>query len=273
MMRRSLACVFAASLAGCNEAPQTNSCPDWAPVGTWVEVWRDDFDGPAGSAPNAANWGVTVDASPPNGELEYYTARRENSFLDGNGHLVIRAIQESFMGKSYTSARLDTRGLREHIYGRFEAKLRVPRGQGYWPAFWLLGSNGTWPACGEMDVMELRGSLPATVGSSLHGPNFFGSGAFTMKYDLSGATFADDFHVFAVEWSSDGIRFLVDEQPYHVRSRCNLELIGKTWVFDAPFHILINLAVGGTFDGNPTSATTFPGDLVIDYVKVSRLQP
>ncbi len=274
-MRPYLVCVFAASLvAGCNEAPRDETCNDWAPAGTWVEVWRDDFDGPAGSAPSAANWTVTTDASPPNGELEYYTARRENSFLDGNGHLVIRAIQEAFMGKSYTSARLDTRGLREHIYGRFEARLRVPRGKGYWPAFWLLGSNGLpWPQCGEMDVMELRGSQPAQVGSSLHGPNFSAGGALTMNYDLSGATFADDFHVFAVEWTSDGIRFLVDEQPYHARSRCELELIGKTWVFDAPFHILINLAVGGTFDGNPTSATTFPGDLVVDYVKVSRLQP
>jgi beta-glucanase (GH16 family) len=263
--------VLAASLAACNEAPKSASPSDWAPVGTWVEVWRDDFDGPAGSAPDATNWAVITDAAPPNGELEYYTARRENSFLDGNGHLVLRAIKENFMGKAYTSARLDSRGRREGVYGRFEARLKIPAGKGYWPAFWLLGSNGSWPACGEMDILEIKGSQPDMVSSSLHGPNFFGGGALTQDFHLASGTFADDFHVLAVEWTAEGIRFLVDEKPYHVRPRS--EFVTLTWVFDLPFHILLNLAVGGSFDGAPTADTPFPGDMVVDYVKVSRLQP
>jgi beta-glucanase (GH16 family) len=260
--------------AGCNEPPQEGGPnDDWAPQGTWVEVWRDDFSGPAGSGPDAASWRVITTGTPPNGELEYYTDRRDNSFVDGNGHLVLRAVRESYMGKSYTSGRLDTRGLRESTYGRFEARLQVPAGRGFWPAFWLLGSNGSWPACGEIDGMELGGSQPATARSALHGPNFFGGGALTKQFTLPAGTFADTFHRFTIEWTHDGIRWLVDDQPYHVRTRADLEALGKTWVFDAPFHIILNLAVGGTYDGPPTADTPFPGDLVVDYVTISRLEP
>jgi beta-glucanase (GH16 family) len=177
------------------------------------------------------------------------------------------------MGKSYTSGRLDTRGLREHVYGRFEARLQVPAGTGFWPAFWLLGSNGSWPACGEIDVLELGGSQPAVANSAIHGPDFFGGGALHKQITLPAGSFAETFHVFAVEWTHDGIRWLIDDQPYHVRTRVDVEALQKTWVFDAPFHIILNLAVGGFFDGAPTAATTFPGDLIVDYVAVSRLEP
>jgi beta-glucanase (GH16 family) len=260
--------------AGCNEPPLPDGPNDnWKPEGTWVEVWRDDFSGPAGSAPDPANWRVVTIASPPNQELEYYTDRRANSFVDGSGHLVLRAIREDFMGRSYTSGRLDTRGLREHTYGRFEASLQVPAGTGFWPAFWLLGSNGSWPACGEIDVLELGGSQPAVAHSAIHGPNFFGGGALTKLHTLAPGTFAETFHVFAVEWTQDGIRWLIDDAPYHVRTRADLEAMQKTWVFDAPFHIILNFAVGGFFDGPPTADTPFPSDLVVDWVKVSRLEP
>jgi beta-glucanase (GH16 family) len=274
-MNRVCALVLASiALAACNEPPQSGGPNDnWAPVGTWVEVWKDDFVGPAGSAPDAASWNITTTGSPPNGELEYYTDRRANSFLDGSGNLVLRAMREDFMGKAYTSGRLNTRGVREFTYGRFEARLRVPAGRGYWPAFWLLGSVGSWPACGELDVMELGGSQPAVAHSAMHGPNFFGGGSLTKQIELTSGSFADEFHVFAVEWTHDGVRFLVDDQPYHVRARADVEALHKTWVFDAPFHIILNLAVGGTFDGPPAPETVFPGDLVVDYVKVFRLDP
>jgi len=177
------------------------------------------------------------------------------------------------MGRSYTSGRLDSRSLRDFTYGRFEARLKVPAGRGYWPAFWLLGSNGSWPACGEMDVMEIGGSRPAMVRSSLHGPNFFGGGALTQQLTLPAGSFAADYHLFVVEWTHDGIRYLIDDQPYHVRTHAELDRLQDTWVFDAPFHIILDLAVGGVFDGPPTADTAFPGDMVVDYVKVSRLDP
>ena len=263
-------------MAGCNHAPQEEDpCGEstWAPDVTWVLAWEDNFDGPAGSAPDPTNWGVVTTANPPNGELEYYTARRDNSFLDGDGHLVLRAIQESYMGRMYTSGRLDTRGLREQTYGKFEARIKIPAGRGFWPAYWLLGA-GRWPASGEMDILEARGSQPMYVNSALHGPDFFGGGALTKTYLLPSGTFADDFHRFTLEWTADGIRWLIDDVPAHVETRCKIvTLRGKSWVYDANFHIILNLAVGGTYDGPPTSATPFPGDLVVDYMRVWRPGP
>jgi beta-glucanase (GH16 family) len=275
-LEASLASAVLFLLSGCNHPPTASTIADdnWAPQGTWVEVWRDDFEGVSGSAPDPTKWTVETNGRPPNAELEYYTARRENSFLDGDGHLVLRALMEDYMTRSYTSARMNTRGKFEPMYGRIEARMRLPAGKGFWPAFWMLGSNGTtWPARGEIDVMEEKGSDPTTVHGSLHGPNFFGTTALTNQFRLSSGTFADDFHVFAVEWTQDGIRWLVDEEPYHVRSRAQMAALGKTWVFDGPFYILVNLAVGGNFDGAPNSATPFPSDLTLDYVKASRLEP
>jgi beta-glucanase (GH16 family) len=264
-------CLAVVLAAGCNEPPQRATGNDnWAPEGPWIEVWKDDFTGPAGSAPDAASWRVVATGSPPNGELEYYTDRRANTFLDGNGNLVIRAIHEDFMGKSYTSGRLDSRGLREFTYGRFEARLKTPAGRGYWPAFWLLGSVGSWPACGEIDGMELRGSDPTVAQGSLHGPQFFGGGALTQRTMPVSPTFAEEFHVFAIEWTKDGIRWLVDDAPFFVKTHATIDALNYTWVFDAPFHIILNLAVGGTWDGPPTADTPFPGDLVLDYIRVSR---
>jgi beta-glucanase (GH16 family) len=273
-MKATRALLFASILAvGCNTPPSDGSDENWAPVGKWTEVWRDDFSGPAGSAPDAANWHILTTGNPPNGELEYYTDRRDNSFLDGNGYLVLRAKLEDYMGKSYTSGRIDTRGLQQFTYGKFEARLKVPAGRGYWPAFWLLGTVGSWPTCGEIDGMEIGGSQPATTHGSLHGPNFFGGGALTNQVNAPSGTFADSFHVFDIEWTEDGIRWLVDDAPFEVHTRAALEASQRTWVFDAPFYIILNLAVGGTFDGPPTADTPFPGDLIVDYVSVSRLDP
>jgi len=259
-------------MAACNDDPREPT-DDWAPQGTWVETWRDDFEGPAGSAPNSANWLVEVIPSPPNAELEYYTDRRENSFIDGDGHLVLRALKESYFGKSYTSGRLNTGGRVMMTYGRIEARIKLPAGKGLWPAFWMLGVNGNWPDCGEIDIMELAGSRPSVVQGSLHGPDFFGASALSKLFALPAGTFADDFHVFAVEWAPDGIRWFVDDQVYQVRTRESVTSLGKQWVFDNPFFIIVNLAVGGDYDGPPDASTVFPSQVVVDYVKVSRLEP
>jgi beta-glucanase (GH16 family) len=267
----AMACILAC-VAGCSVVPKGNN-DDWVPQGTWVEVWRDDFDGVLGAAPDPTNWRVVTIGNPPNGELEYYTDRRDNSFLDGDGHLVLRALSENYMGRLYTSAKLDSRGLQENTYGRFEARIQLPAGPGLWPAFWLLGSIGGWPACGEIDIMENGGSKPTVIRGTLHGPQYFGGEGLTKQHLLTSGTFADGFHVFAVEWTHDGIRWLVDEESFEVHLRSEMEALGKTWVFDAPFHMILNLAVGGAFDGPPTSETPFPSDMSIDYVKVSRLDP
>lgn len=269
-----LASTLAATAAtGCSNPPPDNADDNWAPDVQWVQAWGDDFDGPEGSAPDPTNWNVVTNGMPYNGELEYYTARRDNSFLDGNGHLVLRAIEESYMGSAYTSGRLETGGLREFEYGRFEARMKVPRGPGFWPAFWLLGSSGPWPLCGEIDVLELRGSLPAQAHSTLHGPQYSGGDGLTKMYPLPSGTFADDFHRFTLEWTHDGVRWLIDDVPYHAETRAAIVEKNKAWVFDASFHIILDFAVGGVYDGPPTSATQFPGDLVVDYVKTWRIGP
>lgn len=263
--------------ASCNVPPEPGSGDEWAgPRGNWVEVFRDDFDGDAGSAPDPSFWNTLVQEVNQNQEAEYYTDRRANSFLDGSGHLVIRALRETLGSRSFTSARLDTKGHVEPKYGRIAARIRMPRGKGVWPAFWLLGSTFSstgWPACGEMDVVELRGSQPDRALGSIHGPEYFGGTALSRLFELQGSSFADDFHVFSIEWTAEGIRWLVDERVYHVRTPAGLSQLGKTWVFDQPFFVILNLAVGGQFDGEPTRDTTFPCDMVIDYVVVSKLEP
>jgi beta-glucanase (GH16 family) len=203
-------------------------------------------------------------------ELEYYTARPENAVLDGNGNLVITALREVFMNSSYTSARLETARHFSQAYGRFESRIRLPGGQGLWPAFWMLGDNigqVGWPGCGEIDIMENRGDRPTINSGSMHGPGYSGASALTNRYTLPvGQTFTSDFHVFAVEWEVGVVRFYVDDNLYETRTPADTP--GRTWVFDHPFTLIMNVAVGGTFSGNPTAATVFPQTMTVDYVRV-----
>jgi beta-glucanase (GH16 family) len=273
-----------ACLGACNAVPEQSLGDDWSgPRGSWVEVWRDDFDGELGAAPDASKWTPRVREHGQNAEQDYDTARRENSFLDGQGYLVLRARAEHFVDATglaseqpYTSARLDTRGKLEPMYGKLEARIQLPRGgKGVWPAFWLLGANAEevrWPACGEVDILEMKGSAPSQISGSLHGPGYSGSNPYTRSRALSAGNFGDDFHVFALEWTAEGIRWLVDGRPFHVRTPSGLAADGKTWVFDHPFYIIVNLAIGGLFDGNPDEQTAFPQDMTLDYVSVSRLE-
>jgi beta-glucanase (GH16 family) len=247
-----------------------------APDGGWQLTWGDEFDQADGSAPSAAKWVYdTGGGGWGNNELETYTERRENSFVRG-GSLVIKAAKERFTGadgitREYTSARLKTLGTFAQTYGRFEGRMKLPRGQGIWPAFWMLGddfSTTGWPACGEIDIMENIGREPTIVHGTLHGPGYAGAQGPSVAFtNPSGAPFADDFHVFAIEWEPSAIRWYVDGMLHATRTPSDLPG-GARWVFDHPFFLLLNVAVGGAWPGNPDATTTFPQELVVDWVRV-----
>ncbi|HEU4994281.1 MAG TPA: glycoside hydrolase family 16 protein [Gemmatimonadaceae bacterium] len=252
-------------------------CADSAP--SPVLVWRDEFDGPAGATFDRTRW--TADTGGDgfgNAERQFYTTRPENVALDGNGHLVITAVAEPasstyqcWYGKClYSSARLKTQGLFTRTYGRIEARIKLPRGQGIWPAFWMLGSDiGVvgWPQSGEIDIMENIGREPAIVHGTLHGPGYSGASGPTRADTLKAGAYADDFHVFAVDWSPNVIRWYVDGRPYSHMTPAHLPA-GKRWVFDHPFFLLLNVAVGGEWPGDPDAMSTYPQQMIVDYVRV-----
>ncbi|MBK8492942.1 MAG: glycoside hydrolase family 16 protein [Saprospirales bacterium] len=239
----------------------------------WQLVWSDEFEGTAGQLPNPANWTYDLGIGPGNdgwgnAELQFYTDRRENASLDGQGNLAITARSESYSGRSFTSARIKTQGLFDQAYGRFEARIKMPTGPGLWPAFWMLGSNidvVDWPQCGEIDIVEYRGNKPTVVDGSLHGPGYSKEKSITKNYGFENARFDTDFHVFAVEWTEGYINYFVDDVVYQ---RITPDDVSGEWVFDHPFHLLMNLAVGGNFVGFPTSQTLFPQAMLVDYVRV-----
>ncbi len=236
----------------------------------WTLEWSDEFDGPAGQPPNPAHWTFDIGTDWGNRQLEYDTDRPENVSLDGDGNLAITARRESYRGSAYTSARIKTQGLFEQAYGRFEARIRLPTGQGIWPAFWMLGRDIDavgWPECGEIDIMEYRGQEPTVVLGTVHGPGYSGADGIGARYALTGARFDTDFHEFAIEWTEDGIVWFVDGQRYHAVDRDDPS--GR-WVFDHPFFILLNVAVGGNFVGPPNDATIFPQTMLVDWVRVYR---
>jgi len=231
----------------------------------WRLVWHDEFDG---TALDTTKWVRETGGNGwGNAELEYYTNRVENARV-ANGYLVIEARREAFGNRAYTSARLKTQGFGAWQYGRIEARIQIPRGQGLWPAFWMLGDNIAqvgWPGCGEIDIMENIGKEPARVHATVHGPGYSGANGVTSSYDLRTGAFADTFHVFAVEWQPGAIQWYVDSIPYHSVNPLNLP---GTWVFDHPFFILLNVAVGGYWPGSPDATTVFPQTMLVDYVRV-----
>ncbi|HTZ96228.1 MAG TPA: glycoside hydrolase family 16 protein [Terriglobales bacterium] len=241
----------------------------------WVLTWSEEFNGPNGSAPDPNKWVVESGGNGwGNNELEYYTPRSKN-VREEDGNLVIEAVKEKFVGtdgvqREYTSARLKTEGHFSQRYGRFEARIQIPPGQGAWPAFWMLGddfSSKGWPACGEIDVMESAGADSGKIQGSLHGPGYFGKKPLTAAYQLPRGRFSDSFHVFAVEWEPKVVRFYVDNVLYAARTPADLPP-GKPWVYDHPFFVLLNLAVGGDFPGRPGDSTVFPQRMLVDYVRV-----
>ncbi|KTR04220.1 glycoside hydrolase family 16 protein [Curtobacterium luteum] len=243
-----------------------------ATTGTTTLLAADEFDGAAGSAPNPSIWRYDLGAGGwGNGELETYTDSRRNSQLDGTGNLVITARREA--DGTYTSARLKSEGTYTAQYGRVEARIRIPRGQGIWPAFWMLGADigqVGWPACGEIDVMENVGYEPTLVHGTVHGPGYSGANGISSTYrNPSGAAFADDFHVFGVDWRPDSITWTVDGTAYRTVTRADVG--SNPWVFDGPFFVILNVAVGGGWPGSPDATTRFPQQMLVDWVRVSQL--
>lgn len=234
-------------------------------------IWEDQFEGPMGELPDSTKWRFDIGTDWGNAQLEYDTNRPENASLDGQGNLAIIARKENYRGCNYTSARINTRDLFEYAYGRFEARIRLPIGRGIWPAFWLLGANFGevgWPSCGEIDIMEYRGQEPSIIHGSLHGPGYSGGNAITKSYQLqSGKKFSEDFHIFAIEWDPGSITWYVDDIAYQTITQNDLPS-GKKWVFDHPFFIILNVAVGGHFVGPPDAGTVFPQTMLVDWVRV-----
>jgi len=241
----------------------------------WTLTWSDEFDGPDGSAVDPTKWKHDVGGSGwGNNELEYYTDGTQNAVVQG-GYLVVTATTAgasqytcSYGTCKYTSARLLTEGLFSQQYGRFEARAQMPTGKGLWPAIWALGgdiSTVSWPACGEIDFMETIGTDITTNHGSLHMPASYGpTGTYTLP---GGASFADAFHTFAIEWEPGTIQFYVDDNLYETQTRASVPA-GDTWEFEQPFFLLINVAVGGAWPGTPDATTVFPQTLKVDYVRV-----
>jgi beta-glucanase (GH16 family) len=247
------------------------------PGSKWTLAWSDEFSAADGSLPDPKKWTYDIGGKGwGNEELEYYTKRKENARIE-NGNLVITALKETYTGsdglsREYTSARLKTEGLFAQTYGRFEARIKIPEGQGMWPAFWMLGediASAGWPKCGEIDIMENIGKEPDTVHGSLHGPSTVRpTSDLTSIFSLpAGQNFAGDFHLYAIEWEPDIVRFYVDSNLY-ATFNSSLWPAGGKWVFDHPFFIILNLAVGGNWPGSPDESTKFPQSMLVDYVRV-----
>jgi beta-glucanase (GH16 family) len=243
----------------------------------WTLAWSDEFSGQDGSLPDPTKWTYDIGGGGwGNDELEYYTRRPQNARI-AQGNLVITAIKETYTGvdgvrRDYTSARLKTQGLFAQAYGRFEAQIKIPEGQGMWPAFWMLGEDVPsvgWPKCGEIDIMENIGKEPGTIHGSLHGPSTIGGTSdLTSIFSLpDGRSFAADYHLYAIEWEPGIVRFYVDANLYATFTSSQWPA-GGTWVFDHPFFILLNLAVGGDWPGSPDATTKFPQTMLVDYVRV-----
>ncbi|SNR64162.1 Glycosyl hydrolases family 16 [Lutibacter agarilyticus] len=221
------------------------------------EIWSYDI-GNGSDTQAGAGWG--------NNELQYYTDRSENATVQ-NGVLIITAREEAYNGSQYTSARIVSKVAQ--TYGRYEASIRLPYGQGLWPAFWLLGDNCgpavVWPECGEIDIMEYRGQEPTIVHGTVHGNGYSGGEGITKSYSLINDRFDTGFHVFGIEWAPDYINFYVDDVLYNQITPSD---VPGEWAFDHPFNIIINLAVGGNYLGSPNNETVFPQTMLVDYVRV-----
>jgi len=251
-----------------------------AAASPWVLSWSDEFNAPAGSPPDPAKWTFDIGGNGyGNHELETYTSRPVNA-EQKDGNLVITARREDLTGpdgiaRQYTSARILTKGRFAQAYGRFEARIQLPLGKGIWPAFWLLGDNIAtlgWPKSGEIDMMENIGDA-STVYSTLHGPGYSGAHAISAKFPLpAGQAVNTAFHLYALEWAPNNIRFFFDDHLIAERTPTSLPA-GTNWAYNHPFFIILNLAVGGDWPGSPDATTTFPQQMAVDYVRVYTRNP
>ncbi len=258
-----------------SSTPTTIPSPTTSPTAIptlpgWQLTWHDEFDG---SSIDPANWTYDIGGGGwGNGEMEYYTSRPENAHLE-NGLLVIEARQEKYQGSYYTSARMKTLGLQSFQYGRIEARIKVPAGEGLWPAFWMLGTDFPtvgWPDSGEIDIMEYVGREPNLILGTVHGPGYSGSLGIT-QWNRQTYAIADDFHTYAIEWEPGQISWYYDGAKYFTVTKADVG--NRKWAFDHPFFIILNLAVGGQFPGLVGLKTVFPADLYVDYVRVYQKAP
>jgi beta-glucanase (GH16 family) len=249
-------------------------------------VWGDEFDGPAGARVDETKWSYDLtdgcargNCGYGNNEKEYYTDSPSNISLNGEGQLMIvartaQADMHCYYGRClYTSGKITTRGKVLARPGRVEARIRLPAGQGLWPAFWMLGQGFPslhWPASGELDIMENKGSEPNISSSAVHGPGYSGDKALFHRQRVKSPL--TDYHVFAIEWDANAVRFFVDDIPHYTLTRDAIQRRGKS-ILDQPFFIILNLAVGGHFDGDPKSDGIFPATMLVDYVRVYRPEP
>ena len=269
-------CLILLSISFCSKKDKNPAKSDDDDIPTpegWELVWHDEFDG---ASIDLKKWEHEINAQGGgNNELQYYTNRSENSFIE-NGSLVIQALKEHYTGpegtREFTSARLRTLRKGDWKYGRFEIKAKLPFGQGLWPAIWMLPSEnkyGGWAASGEIDIMELVGHEPNKVYGTLHyggeWPDNVQSGK---SYNLSQGTFADDFHLFTIEWDTTEFRWYVDGIFYQSQTQWYTQNADYPAPFDQYFHLLLNVAVGGNWPGRPDNSTTFPQQMVVDYVRV-----
>jgi beta-glucanase (GH16 family) len=241
-------------------------------------VWSDEFNGAQNAPVDRRRWRHELGGAWGEGELQAYTNRVANSHQDGRGHLVIVARAERFTGtdsitRNHTSARISTRDRYSFRYGVFEARLRTPVGKGLWPAFWALGTDidrSGWPECGEIDVMENLGQEPRKASGTIHGPRDGGGARADYEPGYSvvhTSPLSQGFHTYRVRWLPGSIEFYFDGDRYGAITAADLPA-GSRWVFDHPFYLVLNVAIGGRWAGSPDSTTRFPQALQVDYVRV-----
>jgi beta-glucanase (GH16 family) len=249
----------------------------------WTQVWSDEFEGPAGAPIDSTKWSYqTTDGCSVgicgwgNQEKEFYSSAPENISLNGQGQLMIVArvappgLNCYYGPCRYTSAKITTRDKMVAQPGRIEARISLAPGQGLWPAFWMLGHNCIvvpWPECGEIDIMENKGSQPNATSSAIHGPGYSGSTPLVHLQNLASGTSTSDFHTYAVEWDSLHVKFSIDGAAHYEVTRADIEKYGSP-IIGQPFWVILNLAVGGHFDGDPQSDAIFPATMLVDYVRV-----
>jgi beta-glucanase (GH16 family) len=238
-------------------------------------VWQDNFTGPAGARPDPTKWRIL--SGPREDHLQYYTHRPSNVSLDGAGHLALTAHREKYtdadgLKRSYTSGTVETQGLFSTKYGRLEARIKIPRGQGLWPGFWAVGNDDNkvkWPRSGEIDMFENLGDDPSMIYGSIHGPQRGGDGEYAItNAKRSAVSLEGAFHIYGVTWRRRKIVFELDRVPYATVTPASLSA-GQRWVFEKPFFMILNLAVGG-WAGPPDATTRFGATLLVDWVRAHR---
>jgi len=260
-----------ALLCGACSSSDEEALPS-GPAEPWTLVWSDEFEG---DSVNPEHWTYSLGTGAEEGlsqwgnqELQSYTDAPENCAVS-DGLLRITALETDDPAVPYTSARLHTRETHLMERGRFEIRVRLPEGQGLWPAFWLLGNDRedeTWPDAGEIDIFELLGQRPDELVGSLHGPGYSGGGAISTTVTLDEGTFADDFHVIALEWDPSRIAWYLDGENFAVQTYAQMGT--RPWVFNHEFFLILNLAVGGNYPGPPDETTVFPAVMEVDYIRV-----